>query len=45
MTGVILYRGLSEGLSKLWLMPMRSKVCRKMMFAWLSLSTRTLCRS
>jgi hypothetical protein len=39
------YRGLSEGLSKLWLMPMRSKACSKMMFAWLSLSTRTLCRS
>jgi hypothetical protein len=39
------YRGLSEGLSKLWLMPMRSKVWRKMMSAWLPLSTRTLCRS
>jgi hypothetical protein len=39
------YKGLSEGLSKLWLMPMRSKACRKMMSAWLSLSTRTLCRS
>jgi hypothetical protein len=27
------YRGLSEGLSKLWLMPMRSKACKKMMSA------------
>jgi hypothetical protein len=27
------YRGLSEGLSRLWLMPMRSKVWRKMMSA------------
>jgi hypothetical protein len=26
-------------------MPMRSKACKKMMFAWLPLSTRTLCRS
>jgi hypothetical protein len=39
------YRGLSEGLSKLWLMPMRLKACRKMMSVWLPLSTRTLCRS
>jgi hypothetical protein len=39
------YRGLSEGFSKLWLMPMRSKAWRKMMSVWLSLSTKTLCRS
>jgi hypothetical protein len=39
------YRVLFEGLSKLWLMPMRSKACRKMMSALLPLSTRTLCRS
>jgi hypothetical protein len=39
------YRGLSEGFSKLWLMPMRSKAWRKMMSAWLPLSTKTLCRS
>jgi hypothetical protein len=39
------YKGLSEGLSRLWLMPMRSKAWRKMMAAWLPLSTKTLCRS
>jgi hypothetical protein len=39
------YRGLSEGFSKLWLMPKRSKEWRKMMSAWLPLSTKTLCRS
>jgi hypothetical protein len=39
------YSGLSEGFSRLWLMPMRSKAWRKMMSAWLPLSTRTLCRS
>jgi hypothetical protein len=39
------YRGLSEGFSKLWLMPKRSKAWRKMMSAWLPLSTKTLCRS
>jgi hypothetical protein len=39
------YRELSEGLSKLWLMPMRSKAWRKMISAWLPLSTKTLCRS
>jgi hypothetical protein len=39
------YKGLSEGLSRLWLMPMRSKAWRKMMSAWLPLSTKTLCRS
>jgi hypothetical protein len=33
------YSGLSEGLSRLWLMPMRSKAWRKMIFAWLPLST------
>jgi hypothetical protein len=27
------YRGLSASLSKLWLMPMRSKACKKMMSA------------
>jgi hypothetical protein len=25
------YKGLSEGLSKLWLIPIRSKACRKVM--------------
>jgi hypothetical protein len=39
------YNGLSEGLSRLWLMPMRSKAWRKMISAWLPLSTKTLCRS
>jgi hypothetical protein len=39
------YKGLSEGLSRLWLMPMQSKAWRKMMSAWLPLSTKTLCRS
>jgi hypothetical protein len=39
------YKELSVGLRRLWLMPMRSKVCRKMMSAWLPLSTNTLCRS
>jgi hypothetical protein len=29
----------------LWLMPIRSKACKKMMSAWLPLSTKTLCRS
>jgi hypothetical protein len=36
------YRGLSEGLSKLWLMPMRSKAWRKMISVWLPLLTKTL---
>jgi hypothetical protein len=40
-----LYRGLSAGLIRLWLMPMRSKACKKMMSAYLPLSTSTLCRS
>jgi hypothetical protein len=39
------YNGLSEGLSRLWLMPMRSKAWRKMISTWLPLSTKTLCRS
>jgi hypothetical protein len=39
------YSGLFEGLSKLWLMPMRLKAWRKMISAWLPLSTKTLCRS
>jgi hypothetical protein len=39
------YSGLFEGLSKLWLMPMRSKAWRKMISTWLPLSTKTLCRS
>jgi hypothetical protein len=39
------YSGLSEGLSKLWLMPMRLKAWRKTISVWLPLSTKTLCRS
>jgi hypothetical protein len=39
------YRELFVSLRRLWLMPMRSKACMKMMSAWLSLSTSTLCRS
>jgi hypothetical protein len=39
------YKGLSAGLSRLWLMPMRSKACKKVMLTQLPLSTSTLCKS